>query len=220
MIIDNRERNAELLDRLTGLRVEMTFAQLPVGDYVISDRMCVERKTVKDFEGSIMNARLFDQADRLSRGFGKPILLIEGAEADFTLAPNVILGTVVSLFADHNVQVIRSACADETAAVLAKLAEREQNAEERLPRIVGQKRAFTNAQWQALILGTIPGVGPKLAKSLLSRFRTISGVVAASEDELTEVDKVGKKKAKRIREILNAEFSEEGQDFKPIIIKT
>jgi Fanconi anemia group M protein len=208
IIVDNRERNIELLECLSRSGVELSFAQLPVGDYVLSDRICVERKTVRDFEGSVMNARLFDQMDRLSSGFRKPMLILEGDEAEFLLQPNVVLGTIVSIYSDYNVQVIRSSCVSETSLILAKLAEREQKKGKREPRIVGSKRAFSDSQWQELILGSMPGVGPKLARSLLSRFRTIVNVAAASEKELMEVDKVGKKKAKRIRSILNDEFDE------------
>lgn len=208
IIVDNRERNVELLEGLSQFGVEMSFAQLPVGDYVLSDRMCAERKTVRDFEGSVMNARLFDQMDRLSSGFKKPLLILEGAEADFMLQPNVVLGTIVSIYSDHNVQVIRSSCVGETSLILAKLAEREQKVERREPRIAGAKRAFTNSQWQVLILGSMPGVGPRLARSLVSHFKTISGVVSASKEELMEVDKIGKKKAAKIHELLNEEFME------------
>ena len=208
IIVDNRERNVELLEGLSQFGVEMSFAQLPVGDYVLSDRMCVERKTVRDFEGSVMNSRLFDQMDRLSSGFPKPLLILEGDETDFVLQPNVVLGTIVSIYSDHNVQVIRSSCVSETSLILAKLAEREQKVERRAPRIAGAKRAFTNSQWQVLILGSMPGVGPKLAKSLVSHFKTISGVVSASREELMEVDKIGKKKAEKIHALLNEEFKE------------
>lgn len=208
IIVDNRERNLELLEGLSQSGVEVSFAQLPVGDYVLSDRMCVERKTVRDFEGSVMNSRLFDQMDRLSTGFPKPILVLEGAEEDFMLGPNVILGTIVSIYSDHNVQVVRSTCVSETVSILAKLAEREQYKEQREPRILGAKRAFTNSQWQVLILGSIPGVGPKLARSLVAHFRTISAVASASREELMKVDKIGKKKAAKIHELLNEEFKE------------
>jgi Fanconi anemia group M protein len=208
IIVDNRERNIEILEGLSERGVEMSFAQLPVGDYVISDRMCVERKTVRDFEGSVMNSRLFDQMERLNSGFQKPILLIEGDDSEFLMQPNAILGAIISLYSDYNVQIIRSGGTDETSATLAKLAEREQRSEKREPRIVGSKRAFTNSQWQVLILGSIPGIGPKIARSLIAHFKTIKNVVSAQREELMEVNKIGKKKAEKIYSILNEEFSE------------
>jgi ERCC4-type nuclease len=208
IIVDNRERSIEILEGLSQRGVEMSFAQLPVGDYIISDRMCVERKTVRDFEGSIMNFRLFDQMERLTSGFKKPILLIEGDDSEFVMQQHVILGAIVSIYADYNVQVIRSNGVDETSATLAKLAEREQKKARREPRIVGSKRAFTNSQWQVLILSSIPGIGPKLARSLIAHFKTIRNVVSAQKEDLMEVDKIGRKKAERIYSVLNEESSE------------
>ncbi len=208
IIVDKRERNLDILEGLSGSGILLKFAQLPVGDYILSDRMCVERKTVSDFEHSIINARLFDQVERLDHTFKKPLLLLEGEDSEFTMNPNVVLGAIISLYSDYNVQVIRSRGASETVSTLARLAEREQG-ERRAPRMLGSKRAFTNSQWQLLILSSIPGIGPTLAKSLISRFKTIKNVVSAEPDALMQVEKIGEKKAEKIYEILNAEFSED-----------
>lgn len=208
IIVDKRERNLDILEGLSGSGVLINFAQLPVGDYILSDRMCVERKTVRDFESSIINARLFDQVERLDHSFKKPILLLEGEDSEFTMNPNVVLGAIISLYSDYNVQVIRSRDYAETVSTLARLAEREQE-ERREPRLLGSKRAYTNSQWQLLILSSIPGIGPKLARALVGRFKTVKRVVSAKPDELMKVDKIGEKKAKKIYEILNAEFLEE-----------
>jgi ERCC4-type nuclease len=170
--------------------------------------MCVERKTVHDFESSIINSRLFDQLDRLSRDFKKPILLLEGNDAEFTMHKNVVLGAILSIYGDFNVQVIRSDDVFDTVTILARFAEREQEGKEREPRIVGSKRAFTSAQWQVVILSSIPGIGPKLAVSLIRHFKTLKSVLSADPKDLMEVEKVGKKKAERIYEIINSEFTE------------
>ncbi len=207
IIVDNRERNLDIIEGLSGSGILLSFAQLPVGDYVLSDRMCVERKTVGDFESSIINARLFNQLERLNDTYKKPILLLEGGESEFSMNRNVILGAIISVYSDYNVQVLRSRDAADTVSILARLAEREQEGK-RLPRMLGSKRAFTNSQWQVLILSSIPGIGPKLAKSLISHFKTVKKVVSAEPDALMEVDKIGEKKAEKIYEILNAEFSE------------
>ncbi len=184
----------------------MNLESLPVGDYILSERIGVERKTVHDFESSIINARLFDQIERLDHSFKKPILLLEGEDSEFTMNPNVVLGAIISLYRDYNVQVIRSKDSQETVSTLARLAELEQD-DKRQPRVLGSKKAHSDADWQILILSSLPGVGPKLAKSLISHFKTVKGVVSANPEELIKVQKVGKKKAQRIHEILNAEFN-------------
>lgn len=208
IIIDNRERNLELLEGLQNKGVRPIFAQLPVGDYIISERLCVERKATKDFESSIIDSRLFEQAKRLSESFEKPLLLIEGDTAEFALGKNVILGAILKLYTEFNLQIIFSESSEETAYILSKLAEKEQIAEGKEPRLVGVKKAYSNYEWQTLILGSIPGIGPKLAKSLIRHFKTLKNVANAGPEELMEIDKIGKKKAARLYEILNSEFAE------------
>ncbi len=204
IIVDNRERNLTILEGLEKNGMGIMLAQLPVGDYIVSDRMCVERKTATDFEKSIMDARLFDQLERMSKSFAKPILIVEGSDGDFLLSKNVIVGTTVAAFTDFNVQVLRSKDEEETALMLSKLAEREQSTGKREPRILGLKRANTTYDWQVLILSSMPGIGPKLAKDLIKHFKTIKNVVLADQKELQKVDKIGKKKAEQVHQILNA----------------
>lgn len=207
IIVDNRERNLEILDTLSSAGVDLSFAQLPVGDYIVSERMCIERKTVGDFENSIIDNRLFEQLERLRSSFEKPILILEGGDSDHRLTNNVIIGTMIKLYTDYNVQVIRSRDAAETAAILSKFADREQNSDKKKPRVLGIKKAYTTYQWQILILSSMPGIGPELAHRLLAHFKTLKRLANADIDELMEVEKIGKKKAKGIHDILNAEFN-------------
>lgn len=53
--------------------------QLTVGDYVLSDQICVERKAVYtgDLFQSFMSGRLLQQIENMERYYDKPILLIE-----------------------------------------------------------------------------------------------------------------------------------------------
>jgi Fanconi anemia group M protein len=209
IIIDNRERNLDLLESLEEHGLAITFAQLPVGDYIISDRMCVERKTTSDFESSIMNSRLFEQAKRLHDSFEKAIVIIEGDGSDSRLGKNVLTGAMLKLYVEFNIQILNSSNAEETAYLLAKLAEKEQLEDSREPRLVGYKKAYNLYQWQLLILGSIPGVGPKLAKELIKHFKTLKNVALAAPEDLMEIDKIGKKKAEKVYEILNSEFKED-----------
>ncbi|MDE1856129.1 MAG: hypothetical protein KGH49_02755 [Candidatus Micrarchaeota archaeon] len=204
VIIDNRERNLQIIQGLEQSGVELSFAQLPVGDYILSNRVCVERKTSSDLEGSIINARLFDQLERLKASFEKPILLIEGN--DFRMNANVILGTTLKVYLDYNMPVVWSTDALETADILATISRREQVHKQHEPRLVGIKKAYTEDQWQLLILGSIPGVGTKLAHNMLKHFRSIRNIALADVAELAKIEKIGEKKAARIYQILNTEY--------------
>ena len=59
---------------------------------------------------------------------------------------------------------------------------------------------------QLYILQGLPKVGPKLAKRLLRHFKSVSKVMNASVQALTEIDGIGKISAERIREVLDTEI--------------
>ena len=206
IIIDNRERNLDIIQSLEESGANLTFAQLPVGDYILSDRVCVERKTTTDLEGSIINARLFDQLERLKASFEKPIVIIEGN--GFRLGSNVILGTALKVYIDYGIPILWSGGAMETADILAAISRREQEHNAHEPRIMGLKKAHSEDEWQLLIVSSIPGVGMKLARNLLDHFKSVRGITAADINELMKIDKIGKKKAQRIYQILNAQYGE------------
>ncbi len=209
LIVDNRERNLEIIDSLAQENVKLSFAQLPVGDYIVSDRMCVERKTVRDFESSIIDSRIFDQASRLKDAFKNPIILIEGDLGECTLGRNAVLGAILSLYTDYGVLVAYSGSPSDTSYMLSKFAEREQLQKKREPRLAGSKKAYTQYQWQLMILGSLPGIGPSLARNLINSFKTIRNLCNAEVKELMEVDKIGKKKAEAVFKVLNSEFTVE-----------
>lgn len=50
---------------------------LQVGDFVLSPRICIERKTPEDLIGSFANGRLYDQVRAMTAYYEKPLLLIE-----------------------------------------------------------------------------------------------------------------------------------------------
>ncbi len=206
VIMDNRERNTKLIGALEGAGMEVRIAPVPVGDYVISDRVCIERKTVRDFESSLMSGRLFDQVGRLKEHYPSPIILLEGSREEFRLSGNVIAGALAYLYIDSSVQVLMSESPEESAKLIELMARHEQEPNRREPSLKGGAKAYTDMEYQERIIGNLPGIGPKLAKSLLKRFRSIRGLANATVEELMEVDKIGKKKAGRIRLLMDAEY--------------
>ncbi len=206
IIIDQRERNGELLRKLEELGATIAVATLHVGDYIISDRVCVERKTISDFESSLISGRLFEQAKRMKEHYASPILMLEGDRDGFRMHGRAITGAIVSLYINHGMQVITSESPEESASILFSMAAQEQDRAERMPSMKGGARAYTASQFQEFIVGNLPGIGPKLAKELLKHFGTINRIANSGVDELAEVNKVGKKKAKLIHDTLNGQY--------------
>jgi len=203
LIVDQRERNNELMSSLEDLGCEIDFKTAPVGDYIISDRVCVERKTVSDFEGSIISGRLFDQLERLKETYELPIVVLEGDRETFRLKHNVINGTMIAIYIDYGIPMLLSDDPTNTAEIIAMIAKREQSGSKREPSLKGTARAYTNNQFQEYMVGNLPGVGPKLAKSLLKHFGSVRAIANADIKELMEVEKIGKIKAQSIHRTLN-----------------
>ena len=189
VIIDTRERSMVIPERLSERGVYVEFATVPAGDSMLSDRVCIERKSSEDFENSIMNSRLFDQLERLKESFTRPMLLIEQGD-DFRLNRNAITGAVLRAYLEYGVQVIFSNSQEETAELIEKIARMEQEGSKHEPKLLGTKKAYSTYQWQLLILESIPGVGPKIARTLLRKFRSVRGVINAGQEALTTVDKM------------------------------
>jgi DNA excision repair protein ERCC-4 len=58
IIVDIRELGALLPSLIDAAGIEVVPATLVVGDYILSPKMCVERKALPDLEQSLANGRL------------------------------------------------------------------------------------------------------------------------------------------------------------------
>jgi len=205
--VDPRERS--LARMLESMGVGVTLKVLEVGDYVVSDRVAIERKTANDFIDSLIDpARgLFGQIRDLARTYDRPILILEGRDL-YTrqVHPNAIRGALASIAVDFGVAIIPTADEEETVSVIAAIARREQQARGGAPQAHGKKTHRTLKEQQEYLVSSIPGVGNAVAKNLLRHFGSVERVFAANEEELKEVELVGPKTAERIRELVGGEY--------------
>jgi len=204
--VDPRERGMAKLLEARGM--EVTLRNLDVGDYVVSDRVAIERKTATDFVASIIDPErnLFRQIGDLSRSYDRPILILEGRDL-YTrqVNPNSIRGALAAVAVDYGVPIIPTEDQDETASVIALLATREQK-EGHEPKLHGHKTARTLKEQQEYLISAIPSVGPRVARNLLKHFGSIERIMTARQEELQEVEMVGPKIAERIRELVGGEY--------------
>ncbi len=210
IIIDQREMRSTVARTLDKLGVNVVFKTLEVGDYVLSDRLAVERKTVEDFASSLIDTQrnLFTQMSNLARTYDKPALIIEG-EGLFTarqLNPNAIHGTLTSLAIDFGVSIFYTRDEEDTAALLKVIAKREQIDEKREVTAHGKKSSRLLSEQQEYVVSSISEIGPKAARSLLKHFGSVEAVMKADYDELLKVELIGPKTAARIREVVESEY--------------
>jgi len=211
IIADHREEASGVIDELRALGVDLEVCQLNVGDFILSDRVGVERKSVSDFLQSIVDKRLMSQAKLLCETFERPVLIIEGKSlySRRAIHPNAIRGTLAALAVDIGIPMIPTVDKKETASILFAIARREQSSENREVAIRGESKKLSLPECQRFIVEGLPGVSAVLAKRLLEYFGTSEKVMCASEKELQEVHGIGKEKAREIRAVLTAIYESE-----------
>lgn len=206
IFVDSRER--EMAKLLEAMGLEVTVRNLEVGDYVVSDRVAIERKTAQDFVSSIIDPErnLFRQIADLARTYDRPVLILEGRDL-YTTQMNAasIQGALASVAVDYGVPIIPTDDQDETAKVIALLVRRETQ-EGREPKVHGHKTARTLKEQQEYLISAIPSIGPTVARNLLKHFGSVERIMTASAEELQDAPLVGPKIAQRIRELVGGEY--------------
>lgn len=209
IIMDHRENRGQLPRLLYERDLIIETKTLEVGDFIISDDCVVELKKVPDFVNSLVDGRLFSQAKELRENFKKPLYIIEGELRDIfgvrNVHPNAIRAAMISLTLDYQIPFLFSHDSEETVNLLVSLVRREQLEKNKDISLRGSKRAWTREKQQQFLIEGLPLIGPKLAKNLLKEFKSPIKLLTAIEEDLTKVDKLGPKKAKMIREILDLE---------------
>lgn len=204
---DNREFQSDVVKELARKNCAVKPKQLEVGDFILSEKVAVERKTTSDFLSSVFDQRIFDQLKNLNKSFEKPVLLIEGTDiySERDVHPNSIRGALSSIAIDLEIPILWSQSQDDTAAILFWIAKREQIEEERNVAIRGGKQPTTLEEKQLWLVAGLPGVDRVRAERILDHFKTPEEVFKADVSELKEVKGVGDKIAKKIRNVLTKE---------------
>jgi len=211
VVVDQRELDSSIAKDLSTRDGLVTRLEtLAVGDYVLSDRVAVERKSAADFVDSMLDAdrSLFEQIGELSRAYARPVMIVEGANlyGQRDIDPNAIRGALASLAVDFDVSVLRTEGETDTAELLATIARREQETRDREISVHGEKTTKTRAEQQEYVVSAIADIGPVTARSLLEHFGTVEAVMTAREEDLLAVDGVGQVTAERIREVVGSEY--------------
>ena len=212
IVVDQRELDSAIAkDLSTREQLTTRLETLAVGDYVLSDRVVVERKTVADFLDTLTGGdrSLFEQLGDAARHYGRPVVIVEGDDlyGHRNVHPKAIHGALGSLAVDFGASVMQTAGEEETADLLAVLAKREQEKSDREVSVHGEKQSKTLSEQQEYVVAAIAEVGPVIARSLLEQFGSVEAVMTADEAELEAVDGVGEVTAERIREVTASEYA-------------
>jgi len=212
VVVDQRELDSSIakdLSRRDGIQTRLET--LAVGDYVLSDRVVVERKTVSDFLDTLTGGderSMFEQLKDASRNYARPVVVVEGGDlyGERNVHPNAIRGALASLAVDFGASVLRTDDESETAELLRVVATREQEDADRTVSVHGEKSSKTLAEQQEYVVAAVAEVGPVTAQSLLDELGSVEAVMTADVETLKEADGVGDVTAERIREVVASDY--------------
>ena len=207
IIVDDRERKSAIAEELKMHDVLLRVSRIDIGDYVLSDRVVVERKSFNDLESSIIDGRLFSQAKELLK-YKKPLIIVETGSPS-RLHRNAVYGAVSSIILDYGIPVIFMD-PPEAATFMYRIAYREQVSEGRHVGIAKKQRIWTDDDARISIVSGFPGISIIRAQSLMDHFKTLHSLFSADESELLKVEGIGPKKAKQMLKIIYGEYKHGG----------
>ena len=220
IVVDEREKGSRIPTLLRQAGAIIDFAQLKVGDYIVSPETAIERKTVHDLISSIYDGRLFVQCSELSQHYSKPVVIIEGNIVDLLDFPTEIgnddqlkileeriplaYDALAVIALDFRIPIIHTPCAEYTSQLLVILVNKSlQEGRSSGPLLKRIKKNNPIYIQQLSILSSLPGIGDKLAVRMLEKFRTPQRALSASIAELARIPGFGNARAEKIRKILD-----------------
>ncbi|MSR86495.1 DEAD/DEAH box helicase, partial [Candidatus Woesearchaeota archaeon] len=152
---DAREKGSGVIKYLVDHGVDIRMQNLDVGDFLLSEKVGIERKEVRDFVDSLLDKRLLQQVKTLKETFEKPLLIIEGTDDLYSVRkvhPNAIRGMLAWIAIDMKVPILYTKDFRDTAELLITIARREQEERDGDFSIRGERKPLTTKELQEFIV--------------------------------------------------------------------
>ncbi|MCS4089980.1 ERCC4 domain-containing protein [Rhizobium sp. BK176] len=204
IIVDDREP-AEFVDRLRNVRhLKVEIASLETGDFLIPGKAIIERKTGADLVASILERRLFTQADRLAEAGLRGVLMLEGnVYQQGNISLESITGTLSHL-STLGISIIPTLSLEHSAYTLVTFVKHMTQGLGYEINLHGSKPKDDLVEEARYALASFGGISANLAKVLHDHFGSIAEFANASVADLSAVPGIGPARAKKVFDILHA----------------
>ncbi len=214
IIVDSHEASsaAKIVKGLMERGAKVETRPLSKGDYILSDRCGVERKTVHDFVYTLTRRFLFDQLFGLKDLYPTTVVLLEGYLPiiyKFTrINPSAVWGAMFAL-ARQGVALVHTTNWKETVDFLYTAARQEQIVDRRVPVVLHPaKKVDTVSEAQLYFVASLPNVGREKALAILKCYETPLNALINVDGWAKDVHGLGPIISKKVREVLNTPFRE------------
>ncbi|TET02389.1 MAG: DEAD/DEAH box helicase [Promethearchaeota archaeon] len=199
IICDNRETASAVVRALSLMGVSLELKQLPVADYILSERVGIERKSAQDFNDSVKDGRLFNELFELKNNFVRPILILEGDPfINSNINQNALYGAISSIILNLGITIYQTNNPSDSAMFIYQLAKKEQSDSKKEFKLRFDKKPLEITSLLEYIVAGIPGINALRAKNLLKELKSLQEIFNADIGDLMSVENIGKKIAQEI----------------------
>ncbi len=199
IICDNRETASAVVRTLSLMGVGLKLEHLVVADYILSERVGIERKSAQDFNDSIKDGRLFNELFELKNNFVRPILILEGDPfMNSNINQNALYGAITSIILNLGITIYKTNDPSDSAMFIFQLAKKEQSDSKKEVKLRFDKKPLEISSLLEFIVAGIPGINALRAKNLLKELQSLQEIFNADIGDLMKVENVGKKIAQEI----------------------
>ncbi|KAJ2336317.1 DNA repair protein RAD16 [Coemansia sp. RSA 2681] len=218
IIVDMREFNSPLPALLHAAGFTVVPRTIAVGDYILHDHLCVERKSLPDLTQSLRSGRLFNQAESMLAHYKYAALLIEfEMNTSFSLqAIDAVNSDITSksinsqltmlVLAFPRLRIIWSSSPHETVSIFAEF--KRDAAEPDVDRAIAMGQDNCAVEKKSIyatnsiaLLQSLPGVTLRNYQALIQKFKSVSDICLATKDDLVLV--LGTEAATKLHEFIH-----------------
>ncbi|NXV47250.1 FANCM protein, partial [Uria aalge] len=208
ILVDSREisSGAEVISALKAVHgVKVQVCSLSSSDYIVSNRMAVERKFLSELLNSVNRNKVTQRLQRLQSMFERICVIVEkdrikSGETTRFFQRTQYYDSVLSALVQAGVRILFSSCQEETAGLLKDLAlvEQRKGAAIRVPtEVEGHKREMFNFYL------SIPNLSYLAALNMCHHFDSVKKMVNSSPLDIAAGAQVSQQKAEEIYRYLH-----------------
>lgn len=211
IVVDTRELRAELVFMLYKTGNKLLISTLLIGDYLLSEEICIERKNISDLISSFNSGRLYSQTVNLSHSYTNPFILIEFMSRP-CLSDYCNIGTegfknslvsklTIFLINFPTVRLIWSSSALFSVRAIRIL-------QKKTPNAVSDQSGDINPTLLEILL-SIPGITQFNIKKVCSNFRNLKALIMSSSHTLVSV--LGDKNGIKVYDFFNQKIQKKSE---------
>ncbi|XP_004476526.2 Fanconi anemia group M protein [Dasypus novemcinctus] len=212
ILVDSREitSGSEIISSLRAIHgLEVGVCPLNGCDYIVSNRMVVERRSQSEMLNSVKKNKLIDQIQHLQSMFERICMIVEKdrektGDTSRMFRRTKSYDSLLTALIGAGIRILFSSCQEETADLLKELSlvEQRKNVGIRVPTVVNSSSKYEALQFYL----SIPNVSYITALNMCHQFSSVRKMANSSPQEISMYAQITHQKAEEIYRYIHYEF--------------